>query len=119
MALFSYDPSLASDLDWIRLLVGDVRQANPEMDDLEIQAVLDDTPKPDPDFGTDNEWRAYRYQVAAKVAELIAGKHALDSDLTFEGQRVGLSAKYAQYTALAKRLRGVANSYAVVKTERW
>jgi hypothetical protein len=113
MAIFSYDPALPEDRDWIRFLTGDTKDTNPELNDMELDALLADEDAPEPEYAdeevTPAQIRAYRYRVAARAAEAIAGKYARESDVSFENQRVALSAKFAQYRTLAKELTAKAH----------
>jgi hypothetical protein len=56
----SYDPTLATDLDWVRFLAGDRDTANAQVSDEEIWALLEEEPN--------------KYFAAAAVAELILHK---------------------------------------------
>ena len=118
---FSYNPQLPTHADWVRFLTGDTKATTPELDDHEIAELLKDTMVPDTTIATADDWRSYRHQVAAKAAEAIAAKHATDTDVSFDNQRVAMSAKFAQYRMLAVSLRAVARSQGggVVRTERW
>jgi hypothetical protein len=121
--VFTYDSTLPTARDWVRLLTGDTRDADAELDDFELDALLLDEPEPVAELPGEEptvaQWRAYRYRVAAQAAELMASKHARDADVSFDNQRVSLSSKFAQYTATAKRLRAMAQTHVPIKVVRW
>lgn len=124
MALvFSYDPTLPDDRDWVRFYVGDVNAAQPELDDQEIDALLADADIPEADdLGnppTAAQWRSYRLQVASRAAEGLAAKHARDVDRSIDGQSVGSSVRASQYRDLSARLRSQAVQSHPMRVERW
>lgn len=104
--LFSYDPRLLSDRDWVRYYVGDTAIDHAEADDRELDALLVEEPTPElMEAPTAADWRSYRKLVASRAAAAIAAKYAKESDVSFDSQRTALSAKFAQYTKLAEQLR--------------
>lgn len=123
--LFSYDPRLPTDRDWLRFLVGDTSSHAPALGDDEYDALLADEPDPEPHvYGAEPtlaQWRAWRCRVAAQAADLIAAKHARDVDRSMNGQSVQLSVRAKQYYALAVKLRDQARmgGGGWVRTERW
>jgi hypothetical protein len=56
----TYDPTLATDKDWVRLLIGDRDTARPFFDDAEILAVLEEEQN--------------KYLAAATLAESVLSK---------------------------------------------
>lgn len=56
----TYDPRLATDLDWVRFLVGDRDIANAVLDDEEIHALLQEEPN--------------KYCAAAAAADMILAR---------------------------------------------
>lgn len=57
----SYDPSLSTDLDWVRFLAGDRDITNAQVSDEEIWALLEEEPN--------------KYFAAAAVCEIILSKN--------------------------------------------
>lgn len=116
--VFTYNPGLDSLLDWLRFLVGDTKAEDPLLDDREYEGLIADVEELDIDADL-AQVRGYRYRLAADAAEKIAARYSRESDVSIEGQSVQLSAKVAQYTALAKRLRSASTRYVLVRVERW
>lgn len=56
----TYDPTLSTDLDWVRFLCGDRDTANSQISDEEIHALLDEEPN--------------KYFAAAAACEVILTK---------------------------------------------
>lgn len=122
--VFHYTPTLPTDRDWIRFYLGDINGDRAELDDREIDALLteEDEPEVDPitlEEPTAAQWRSYRKLVASRAAEAIAAKHAPDSDVSFDNQRVAMSAKFAQFSRLAVKLKAEAQSAVPLKVIRW
>jgi hypothetical protein len=121
--VFSYDVRLSTDRDWVRYYIGDTHPDRAEVDDQELDALLAEEPEPEPavegEEPTPAQWRSYRKTVAAQAAEAIAAKYAREADVTFDNQRVAMSAKFAQYTKLATRLRSESQSAVPLKVVRW
>jgi hypothetical protein len=127
--VFSYDPGLPSDRDWVRYYLGDTNTDRAEVDDRELDALLAEEPEPEPEIEGDEptpaQWRSYRYMVASQAAKGIAAKYAREADVSFENQRTSLSAKFAQFSKLAEALEADAKTEArrdhggTLKVVRW
>ena len=105
--LFSYDPTLPTDRDWVRYYIGDTSADHAEVDDRELDALLAEEPAPDPlEDPTPAEVRSYRKTIASRGGRRDCGASMRrEADVAFEHQRTSLSAKFAQFTKLAEQLR--------------
>ena len=88
---WSYDPTLPTNHDKIRLYLGDTAETAPQLQDEEITAVLIDVPNP--------------LLAAADLAAYLAAKYARLVTTTNGNLHAVLSDRYGHYEALAKLLR--------------
>lgn len=87
---------MATDLDMVRLAVGDTDETDPLLLDDEIQALLDK-------HATDSVVQVTA--AAADAASAIAAKFARGYNFTTDGQSFNRSERVNHYTALAYDLR--------------
>lgn len=89
--VWTYDPQLPDRRDRIRLLIGDVEVALPQLADEELDFILNEEPND--------------YEAAAAACELIAARLAKRVDTALSGQSASLSDKRQAYLDLADMLR--------------
>lgn len=87
---FSYDTTIATDLDKVRLLLGDVTQSSALFSDEEIQALLDSGGSPE--------------RVAADLARALGARFALKADKRIGDLSISYSKISSTYFELADRL---------------
>lgn len=94
--------AISTDLDRVRLAIGDTDTDDPLLSDDEIGVYVDYRQM----YDYENE--VYICNVpaaAADAAEAIAAKFARDFNFAEDGQRFDRAQKYGHYTALAQKLR--------------
>jgi hypothetical protein len=91
---FSYDPTLSSDLDKVRLYLGDTTESSPLYTDEEITALL--------------EIENGALLTAASLADSLAAKYSRSVSFSVEGLSISNSTKTENYRTLAQRLRAQA-----------
>lgn len=89
---FSYDDSLPTDKDKVRLLIGDTDSANASYSDEAISALL-----------TDNNDDVY--ETAAQLADGLAAKYSGHQDIKIDGFNVSWGERAQSYRDMATRLR--------------
>lgn len=92
----TFDPSLATPLDRVRLTIGDTEVAKPLVQDETIAALLE---------GAEGE-----NAVSARLAQHLAALFARKVDTAVDGQSHSYSKLYEHYTDLARRLFTLAGS---------
>lgn len=93
---WTYDPTLATDRDKIRTLIGDTNTADQLLTDEQIAYMLAQTPQVD--------------LAAAECCDLILAKLARDIDRSNIGMSSQRSQKVQHYQDLAQRLRAKAGT---------
>lgn len=87
---WSYDNTLPTEKDQIRLLVGDIIAADPQLDDNEVQFFADQ----------------FSVKIAAaEVAMVLSAKYAREADKWVGDLKILASQRSRTYAELAKRLR--------------
>jgi hypothetical protein len=89
---WSYDTSLSTDKDKVRLLIGDTDTTNQYISDEEIVAMLA--------FNNDDV-----YETAAQIADSLAGRYSTTSKLEIDDFMIDFGAVAEQFATLAKRIR--------------
>lgn len=90
----TYDPTLPTDRDLVRRLIGDVDMSNALISDEEINALLTR-------IGS-------AYLTAATLADGLAGQYAKSVSFSVEGLSISNTQKYEHFLGLAARLRSQA-----------
>jgi hypothetical protein len=104
--LFTYDPSLPTDHDHLRFLLGDTDSHQALLDDREIHFCLAATAVDDPLTATDEELHQALYGAALMACKGILAKLAGDAvDRQIGDERVAFSQRYTQYRNLLDKLR--------------
>lgn len=94
--------AISTDLDRVRLMVGDTDVDDPLLTDDEIGVFVDG--RQIAVYGSDDTVTNIP-AAAADAAEAIAAKFARDFNFAEDGQRFDRAQKFGHYTALAQKLR--------------
>ena len=99
-----------SNLDKVRLAIGDTDTDDAILSDEEINGLIEDRSVLDTSGGT-----AFVNvpAAAADAAEAIAAKYARNFDFAEDGQRFSVSQRVGHYQALARELRNRSGGYGV------
>lgn len=100
---------ITTNLDRVRLLIGDTNEADPLLYDDEVEACLTYRTYVNTEGGTIINVPA----AAADAADAIAAKFAREFNFAEDGQRFDRSQKVGHYMALANSLRRRAGGVAV------
>ena len=94
--------AISTDLDRVRLAIGDTDTDDPLLSDDEIGVYIDYRQM----YDYENEVSICNVPAAAAdTAEAIAAKFARDFNFAEDGQRFDRAQKFGHYTALAQKLR--------------
>lgn len=103
---------MATDLDLVRLQIGDTDENDPLLLDDEIDAILERRGQVDDTGGT-----VYNHAAAAAdAAGAIAAKYARDFNFAEDGQRFDRAQRVGHYQALERTLRSRAGGVSMPVT---